>query len=184
LFGFVDHAGKQVFSMRPHRVQDFSEGLAVCSDGEKFGYLNRKGEWAISPRFDSARRFSEGLAAVRIGKTWKYIDKQGNDAFVPGRPENAPGPFNIPGNFSGGLARVHFGGAEFEADVPFTWWEGGAWYYLNRRGEIVKRMGKDSEVPSEMHVRAMMDADRYPNRQAEDVKRMRKDGQGGPRSAY
>jgi hypothetical protein len=159
VFGFVDRAGNQVINMRPHRVEDFSEGLAVFSDGERLGYADRNGKWVIPPKFDSARRFSEGLAAVRIGETWKYIDKQGNDVFVPGQPENAPGPFNIPGNFSGGLARVHFGGEKFDANVPYTWWEGGAWYYVNRQGEFVKWMGDDSQVPLDIQFRAAVDSD-------------------------
>jgi hypothetical protein len=51
---------------------------------------------------------------------------------------------------------------------------------LNRQGEFVKRMGKDSEVSSEIHLRAMVDADPRPSRQGKDVKPMREDGQADP----
>ncbi|MBC8871714.1 MAG: WG repeat-containing protein [Planctomycetes bacterium] len=123
-------------------VGSFSEGLARVKVGDKFGYVDTSGRLVIAPRFDEASSFQENLAAVRIGDAWGYIDRRGTVVAKGGSGKEAK--WNDAEGFHGGLARVHIGG-EFQhtMDGP-VWWEGGAWYYIDRCGTIVALCRRDS----------------------------------------
>jgi hypothetical protein len=144
--GFIDKTGKLAFPYQFSDAGDFSEGLAAVSDGYKWGYMDKAGRTVIKHRFDEARRFSEGLAAVRIGKAWGYVNRQGALVVDPRRNEDLPGPINRATFFSGGIAEVHVGG-KLRVVVDGPWyWGGGAWYYINRQGQIVRQRHTDDEV--------------------------------------
>jgi WG containing repeat len=133
--GFIDKRGKFAIEPRLQGAGDFSEGLAAVLVGKECGYMDRTGRIVIKPQFDETQRFSEGLAAVGIGKRWSYIDKEGKAVIK--------GPFNDAEAFNGGLARVHEGGKfEITNDGP-SYWSGGAWFYINRKGEKVRRCRED-----------------------------------------
>jgi hypothetical protein len=113
--------------------------LAVVVVQKKCGYMDRSGRIVIPPQFTSARDFSEGLAAVEKGEHWCYINSKG-DVVISG-------PFNQAKDFHGGLARVHEGGTyEVTHDGP-AYWIDGAWYYVNQRGEKVRRYCRDNDAP-------------------------------------
>jgi hypothetical protein len=139
LSGFIDKAGTFVIEPRFKEARDFSGGLAAVAVGEKWGYVDRAGRLVICAQFREARDFSRGRAAVRTGEGWCYIDQQGTLTI--------PGPYNDVENFSGGLARVHLGGSfEVANDGPANW-VGGAWFYINRQGENVRRAWQDGDRP-------------------------------------
>ncbi len=138
LTGFIDRTGKVAIKPQFHQARDFSEGLAAVATDRGWGYVDRHGSVAIKPQFEKADDFSEGLAAVKGGH-WSYIDKQGKVVIT--------GQFNDAEAFTGGLARVHEGGSfEITHDGP-AYWSGGAWFYINRKGEKVRRCCQDSESP-------------------------------------
>jgi hypothetical protein len=135
--GFIDKTGKFAIEPRLDGAGDFSEGLAAVLVGKKWGYMDRTGRIVVRPQFEEARKFSEGLAAVRTGEHWSYIEKRGK-VVITGR-------FNEAKAFKGGLALMHEGG-EFERtlDGP-AYWSGGAWFYINQKGEKVRRYCKDDD---------------------------------------
>ncbi len=143
--GFIDKTGKLAIKPQFMGAGSFSEGLAAASDGKQVGYIDRTGRFVIGARFDGVRRFSEGLAAVRVGRHWGFIDQEGGYVVRPHRRQPQElGPFNDVEDFSGGLARVHVGGTFIVTYDGPAFWEGGAWYYINRKGEMVRRVRLDS----------------------------------------
>jgi hypothetical protein len=136
--GFIDKTGKLVFEHRLGDAEDFSEGLAMIRTVGNSGYLDRTGRVVIEPQFTRARAFSEGLAAVQRGEGWCYIDKQGK-AVITGR-------FNDAKDFKGGLARVHEGGWLPKAFHGPAEWREGEWYYINPKGEKVRRYCRDDDI--------------------------------------
>ncbi len=145
-WGFVDKTGKFVIRLPNGIPGDFSEGLARIYVDGRYSYINRLGRIVIPTQFDEARTFSEGLAAVALDGAWGYMDKQGNVRISP-KPKlgEKRRPFNDAEDFSSGLARVHTGGQLHMVRDGFPYWSGGAWYYINRKGEIVRRVRLDDE---------------------------------------
>jgi hypothetical protein len=90
----------------------------------------------IEPQFREVRDFSEGAAAVRQGKYWHYINREGRVVLA--------GRFNDAKDFAGSLALVHEGGVSVARPHGPPSWEGGAWFYINRRGEKVHRYRTDT----------------------------------------
>ena len=103
--------------------------------------MDRSGRVVIQPQFEEAQKFSEGLAAVRKGEHWRYIDKQGK-AVITGAGAGA-GRFNDAEGFTNGLARVHEGGRFERTNDGPSYWSGGAWFYIDRKGEKVRRCRND-----------------------------------------
>jgi hypothetical protein len=133
--GFIDKSGKFVIEPHFHYASDFSEGLAVVEVGTKAGYVDRSGRAVVAPQFDGADDFSGGLAAVRRGKKWSFIDKRGKTII--------PGPFNDVDPFKKGLARVHEGGEFIITKDGPAYWSGGEWFYINAKGEKLRRCCED-----------------------------------------
>jgi hypothetical protein len=161
--GFIDRTGRLAIEPQFHRAGAFSEGFAAVAlrkkwgyvdlppprrggGGERrgadvapstrWGYVDRKGRLVIKPQFAEAHKFSEGLAAVQKGEHWCYIDREGK-VVIRGR-------FNEAKDFRGGLARVHEGGSYQEVHDGPSYWKGGAWFYINRKGEKVRRWRPDA----------------------------------------
>jgi hypothetical protein len=141
----VDQSGKLIGTQKDRRwVSSFSEGLASFGRRyrDKIGFVNLAGKVAIEPAFDAVGEFHEGFCRVRIKDEWKFIDKQGAIKFTAGGKL----PWNDAEDFHGGLARVHRGGTLYEAmfHEPQTW-DGGAWYYINLKGQEVALCQRDGE---------------------------------------
>jgi len=135
--GFIDKTGKFAIEPRLDNAGDFSEGLAAVLVGKKWGYLDKTGRAVIEPQFDEAQKFSDGVAAVRSGEHWSYIDQKGK-VVIAGRLNDAEA-------FTGGLARVHEGGKwVVTLDGPVHW-SGGVWFYLNSKGEKIRRCRADGD---------------------------------------
>jgi len=151
--GFIDKSGKFVIEPQFDFAKDFSGGLAVVRLDGREGYIDHTGRVVIEPQFDDAEPFSDGLAAVRLGDAWGFINREGKFVIHPRKKDQRPGLINdvdwYRGGrqrvFYGGLARVHIGGEYLLLRDQRSHWTGGAWYYVNRQGEIVRRVRLDSE---------------------------------------
>lgn len=107
LIGYIDKFGDWVIPPRftpmsgysdPLFLPNFSDGLAVYRDKNKYGYINKNGIVEIAASFDRAESFSEGLALVRLNGNVGYLRKNGQFGIEP-RFENGQ-------KFSNGLASV------------------------------------------------------------------------------
>lgn len=65
------------------KYEDFHEGLAVVTVGDKCGYIDKTGEVLIKPKFEYCHDFSEGLASVKIGNKCGYVNKTGKIIIKP-----------------------------------------------------------------------------------------------------
>ena len=167
-WGFIDRSGKLVISVQFDSANEFHEGLALVTAGEKKLFIDASGRVVMEPKFDIVNDFSEGLAAVNIGQTrianiglianpgkWGYIDKTG--ALV------LPMKFTHAENFSEGLAAVTLGdrdhGAfiyragkiafEIPLDVTLGFHEGVAGVLLNGSIIYYERTGKKIPISTE-----------------------------------
>jgi len=108
-------------------TERFSEGLAYIDINYKFGYINKAGDFVIEPQFDDADKFSEGLARINIGGKWTsyssfcqggywgFIDKSGDIIIQP--------QYHTAESFINGIAKVGVSGKYF---------------YINKKGEVIK----------------------------------------------
>ena len=98
---FIDEKGEDAFSSHYHRVEPFSEGLAlVQNEDRRWGFIDKTGKEVVPCKYELAEDFSEGLAAVYLNSKWGYIDKTGKEV-IPCKYSNLNGR-----NFSEGLAAV------------------------------------------------------------------------------
>lgn len=94
---FIDKDGNDYIASEDYIIHsNFSEGMAVISQGLKYGFIDKNGEMVIRPRFEKAKVFSEGLAAVQLKGKWGYIKKDGSLAI--------PFEYDFAFNFSDGMA--------------------------------------------------------------------------------
>lgn len=173
-WGYLDRDGNMVVQPKYDQIGEFVEGLARVNmgaqwefpgawKGGKWGFIDTSGRVVISIQFDYACDFSSGQASVKKQGRWFHIDRQGHA--VTGRKpkepratktEDMPNEFvrtadgemkqaNDREAFRGDLARVHIGGGFSVEDDGGAEWGGGAWYYVNRKGEIVRRVRNDDE---------------------------------------
>jgi len=111
LVGYIDKSGNWVIPPRfslmlnytdPLFLPNFSEGLAVYRDKDKYGFINSNGIIVIPATFHRAERFSEGLALVNLNEKVGYLKKDGQYAIEP--------RFESGQSFSDGLASVRIDG--------------------------------------------------------------------------
>lgn len=110
---------------------DFAEGLARLTAGDKMGFYDQTGRTIIEPQYDFALPFQEGLAAVCSGCRKTGLDAEGHYSVISGRWGyiNRRGALVIPfkfeeaNSFSGGRALVTVDGRQ----VP-----------INKRGTVMK----------------------------------------------
>lgn len=83
-YGYIDKTGRFVIEPQFSLAKNFSNGLALFSDGKGgLGYIDKKGKVVIKPKYEWAQSFSEGLAAVCLNnddgsletRKYYYIDK-------------------------------------------------------------------------------------------------------------
>jgi hypothetical protein len=172
-WGFTDRDGKIIVSPRYDQIGDFNEGRARVNigatwhfprtrSGGKWGFIDKNGILVIGLDFDSAHDFSGGHAEVTKDGRAFYIDRHGlviKNAQATGRrkkkqdlPRNVVRKIdgrmkktNDRETFRGDLARVHLGGSFMVADDGPAEWSGGGWYYVNRKGHIVRKVRRDEE---------------------------------------
>lgn len=130
LYGFIDTEGQPVGEVRWASIRDFSEGLAVVVENDRFGFIDESGNVVIEPQYADAQPFSEGLAGVRAGSLWQFIDRDNNVVIQPLYGEVSP--------FQNGLADVF---------LPDTGWQiidsaGGLVYFINEKDEAAYAAAK------------------------------------------
>ncbi|WP_164775376.1 WG repeat-containing protein [Paenibacillus glycanilyticus] len=70
---FIDINGEVINFNNDYKVQeDFSEGLALVSNGNEYGYINRSGNLIIPFSKHLGSSFSEGMAFIFNSKIMKY----------------------------------------------------------------------------------------------------------------
>ena len=101
---YVDEEGNKLESVNlPDKFDfvennEFSNGLAMVRNSDKFGYIDKSGSKVIDFKYNEARPFSEKLAAVKISDKWGYINSNENVEISP--------QFISAGDFGNGLAPV------------------------------------------------------------------------------
>ncbi len=77
-YGFIDTKGVEVIKCKFNYAKDFSDGLAVFTNGKLYGFIDKTGKKVIDTIYTEANDFSEGIAICKdkSGKTI-FIDKKG-----------------------------------------------------------------------------------------------------------
>jgi hypothetical protein len=76
-WGYMNQRGQLVVFPRFAWADDFYDGLARATMGEKTGYIKGNGDWVHEPIYPDADRFAEGRAIVGDGEYFGYIEKSG-----------------------------------------------------------------------------------------------------------
>lgn len=103
-FGLIDQAGVVIVDSIYTQIGDFSEGLALAANGNKYGYINTRGDTIIDFKYDftpEVLRFSKvenGYIRISQNKKVGVIDTLGNRVF--------PAIFDNIGEFKGKLIPV------------------------------------------------------------------------------
>ncbi len=122
LIGYIDKSGNWVIRPRfsrmlgltdPLFLPNFSEGLAVYRDNQKYGFIDDTGKVRIPAAFERAESFSDGFALIRSAGKVGYLDKNGQLAIAP--------IFDGGSKFSEGMASVLIGHA---------------WGYIDETGKL------------------------------------------------
>lgn len=172
-WGYFDRNGNIVVEPKYDEVGDFVQERARVNLGAQWefpgtwvggawGFIDKTGRVVIPIEFDGVDDFADGHARVnRDGKSF-HIDRQGRQVRDPIHHRAPDQKRALPAQvvrtadgrlretndrepFRGALARVHIGGSFEVADDGPAEWRGGAWYYVSRRGEIVRRVCNDEE---------------------------------------
>ncbi len=93
----------------------FSDGLALVSNGNDFGYIDKSGKYVINPQFDKAVKFKNSYAVISQKGMCGYINKEGKIIINP--------QFEFADYFYSGKARVR------SSD--------GKWGYIDMKGRYV-----------------------------------------------
>ncbi len=108
----------------------------VYAKDEGWMYVNKEGRVIIAgvaPMDNGADIFHDGLVRFSKNKKWGFADEQGNIIIPP--------VYDGALNFQAGLARVCKGCVEkcVNKNCEQRYFSGGAWFYLNTKGKIVKK---------------------------------------------
>lgn len=116
LYSFINKNG--VFVARDYQdANDFSDGLAIVKQSNKWGVINTKGEYVVNTIFENLNfKYKQGLLAAKKDKLWGFINKQGNWIIEPIYEDT-----------------YGFGGENNLAPVK----KDGKWGYINFKGEII-----------------------------------------------
>lgn len=99
-------------------IDNFSEGMAVVRQGEKYGYIGSDGLEKIAPQYQDALPFSQGLAAVKVDGLYQFIDED-NQVVIRPIYERAT-------SFKDDRAYVYLGGTGWQVINP----QGGQEYFI------------------------------------------------------
>jgi hypothetical protein len=97
---FINAQGSVLEVHQSYGSSQFSEGMLLVKDGDKYGYVDKAGTVVIGFQFEDAGDFGDGLAPVKINAKWGYIDHAGKTSIAP--------QFTDAASFSEGLAEVTF----------------------------------------------------------------------------
>ena len=158
-FGYIDGNGKVVISPRFQWADDFSEGLARVSVGDRMGFIDTSGNTVIEPQYAWAGSFREKRAVVEVEGKYGSIDDAGYMAIAP--------RFDRADVFSGGLAVVQLEGrygyvdmsGDFAVEPRYDWsgrfseglaltLSGSTYGYIDRAGELVISLPAPPGLPS------------------------------------
>ena len=131
-FGYIDRHGKIIIPAQFDRAENFSDGLANVTIGQKCGFIDRNGKIVIPIQFDEygVGNFSEGLASVKIGGKEGFIDLKGNIVIPP--------QFRYAANFKNGLANVEIDlPLKGETEIDPNSANPNRFGYIDRHGKIV-----------------------------------------------
>jgi hypothetical protein len=171
-WGYLDRNGTIIVQPEYDQIGEFVEGVARVNigakwefpgvwEGGRWGFIDKSGRVVVPIQFDFAYDFSAGRASVKKHGRWFYIDLKGGEVLDPKADESNECPKedlpqshvrDVDGTmkrtndreaFRGELARVHIGGRFLVEDDGGAEWMGGAWYYVNRKGEIVRKVRSD-----------------------------------------
>jgi hypothetical protein len=73
--GFIDHNGNEVIQKSG---SDFSEGLAVVDEDEKWGYIDKGGAYVVLPTYEATEAMTNGRGLVRKDGKYGYVDNSGS----------------------------------------------------------------------------------------------------------
>lgn len=83
IWGIISRDGLLKHKTDYNYIDEFSEGLAAVSKGDKFGYLNKSGNLVIDLKYDDAFIFSQGRAVVEQDGKFGLINRQGEFIIKP-----------------------------------------------------------------------------------------------------
>ena len=95
-WGYIDHNGRSITTMRFEAARKFSEGLAGVLVNGKWGFINKDGEVVVEPRFDGVREFHGGLCLAKLDGKYGFVNSNGEFTVDP--------RFDFLGEYSDGLA--------------------------------------------------------------------------------
>lgn len=77
---YINKLGETIYS-NSTIIMEYSEGLAIIKENDKYGFINSEGEIVIECKYDTADPFHNGIARVGLNNQSTYINKQGNTLF-------------------------------------------------------------------------------------------------------
>lgn len=78
-WGYADDNGTMVIKYKFAGASDFSDGIAMVREGNKYGIIDESGNYTIKPKYDMITPFNSfGLAEVMQGDKHGFINKSGN----------------------------------------------------------------------------------------------------------
>jgi len=82
-WGYINNKGELVIPFQFKSAGDFSQDLALVSDGKNYGYINKEGKYIINPQFEEATGFENNFAIFKQGSMYGYINKEGKIIINP-----------------------------------------------------------------------------------------------------
>ena len=78
---YINKHGKAIYSPNSNHIMEYSDGLAVIEENNKYGFMDSEGKIVIECQYDNASPFYDGIARVSKNNRCIYINKQGNTLF-------------------------------------------------------------------------------------------------------
>src|SRR4029077_13070084 len=76
-WGYIDKTGKLAIPLKFTHAEDFSEGLAAVTDGDRGGFVDHSGQMIFAVPLDVTLGFHEGVVGVLLKGTITYFDRTG-----------------------------------------------------------------------------------------------------------
>ncbi len=97
--GYINKQGEEVIPCQFKYARDFTNGMAVVSDGDFYGAINTKGDIVVPLKYETVQAFQDGMFLVQdTSNLVGYVNEKGEEV-IPCQYANA-----LP--FSNGLAGV------------------------------------------------------------------------------
>lgn len=130
LYGYRESGGETVIGARFDIAGDFEKGLAQVVENGAWAIINTKGEKLFDPFiFDNGPDpFQEGLARFVLDGKIGFYDSEGKVAI--------PATYDFAKPFESGKAHACMG-CQKAMHGEHSTHEGGAWFYINKKGERI-----------------------------------------------